>query len=257
MRMDFHQIKAYWEERATKDSGAQSTTQDYYMREIEFRVLRNIILRFGPVSLCDIGCGDALTTIRLAMEFPSITFWGYDYSDAMLRNAQNNLGQARISNLNIGPCDVTKNVPGNYDMIFTTRCLINLPSWTLQKEALANIHRSLRDEGVYAMIENFIEGHQEFNRIREAYGLPPIPVRDHNLFFERERLLESIAGEFNVIEEVNISSTYYLVSRIIYSKICQVRNVQPDYFDEHHAYGATLPFCGEFGPVRMLILKRK
>jgi SAM-dependent methyltransferase len=257
MTMDFETIKAYWEERASKDATAQSTTQDYYLREIEFRVLKELISQMRPGTVCDVGCGDARTTIKLAYEFSSIRFYGYDYSRAMLTNAGNNLDRAAISNLELGFRDITKPMRGRFEMVFTTRCLINLPTWALQEVALNNIHGSLKEGAVYAMIENFIEGHENFNRLREGYGLPPIEVRDHNLYFERQKLLKAIGSHFDIVKEVNISSTYYLVSRIIYSRICHDRHAVPDYFDEHHLYGAFLPFCGEFGPVRMLVMRRR
>ena len=64
-------------------------------------------------------------------------------------------------------------------------------------------------------------------------------------------------SEVKLEEEINISSTYYLVSRIIYSKICAETGVQMDYFDDHHRYAAGLPFSGEFGPVRLICLRKK
>ena len=109
---------------------------------------------------------------------------------------------------------------------------------------------------VYLMVENFIEGQNDFNQVRNNFGLPEIPIREHNYFFQRDRLVEYIGGRFQIEEEVNISSTYYLVSRVIYSKICSEAGQQPDYFDAHHRYAAGLPFAGEFGPVRLLCLKK-
>jgi hypothetical protein len=62
---------------------------------------------------------------------------------------------------------------------------------------------------------------------------------------------------FRIEEEVNISSSYYLVSRVIYSKICAEKGIQPDYFDDHHRFAASLPFSGEFGPIRLICLKKR
>lgn len=256
--MDFDQVKKYWEERASIDSSAQSTTQDYYMREIEFEVLKNIIKKNAPYSVMDVGCGDARTTARLAGEFHDINFTGGDYSESMVMNAQNNIDHAQIENLKVFLCDVSKPLPiQQKDMVYTTRCLINLPTWELQKSAIENIANSIISGGHYVMIENFIEGQNNFNEIRKNFGLQEIPVRDHNLFFRREELLDFCSNYFNVLEEINISSTYYLVTRAVYSKICQDNKVKPDYFDSHHKYAAQLPFSGEYGPVRMICMERK
>jgi hypothetical protein len=48
-----------------------------------------------------------------------------------------------------------------------------------------------------------------------------------------------------------------LVSRVIYSKICSVKGSAPDYFDIHHELASQLPVCGNFGPVKLLVLKKK
>jgi ubiquinone/menaquinone biosynthesis C-methylase UbiE len=256
--MDFNQIKEYWEERASADSSAQSTTQDYYLREIEFRVLKDLIDRYRPENVMDVGCGDARTTARLAAEFEEVKFIGADYSESMVRNAQDNITCAGINNLRVTLCDISRPLPFvQQKMIYSTRCLINLPTWELQQTAIRNVADALSVGGYYVMIENFVEGHENFNQVRCDFGLPKIPVREHNLFFKQASLLDYISNYFEVLQEVNISSTYYLVSRAIYSKICQDDGTDPDYFDAHHKYAAQLPFSGEFGPVRMICMARK
>lgn len=251
------EIRNYWEGRAAGDPSAQSTTQDVYLREIELRVLIERIERLKPASVVDIGCGDGRTTMGIARGLPSLEFSGFDYSDAMVENARANLAVQGFSNVVFGRHDIRDPLADRFDFAYTTRCLINLPDWELQRIALRNIHQALHAGGHYLMIENFMEGQENFNRLRREFALPEIAVRNHNLFFERNRLLLDIDGLFSVEEEVNISSSYYMVSRIVYSRICADSDVQPDYFNEHHRYAASLPFSGEFGPVRLLVLKKK
>jgi len=257
MKMNFDEIKRYWEDRASDDSSAQSTTQDFYMREIEFNAISERIGKYLPNSVADIGCGDGRTTIRLASKYPSIPIRGFDYSVAMLENAQKVLSSSPATNIGFEQLDICHELKAYFDFIYTTRCLINIPLWDLQKAAIRNIHAALNVGGVYIMVENFIEGHMNFNLIRRKFDLPEIPVREHNFFLQRERLLEYVRDSFVVEEEVNISSAYYLVSRVIYSKICSETGVRPDYFDDHHRFASGLPFCGEFGPVRLLCLKKR
>lgn len=256
--MDFERIREYWEERASSDTSAQSTTQDFYLREIEFRTLSEWIARLIPAKVLDVGCGDGRTTLRLAMEFPTLDFQGLDYSAAMVKNACGNIAEAGAKNIRIQTGDITRPLEtGPVDVAYTTRCLINLPSWDLQMLALENIHRCLIPGGYYVMVENFLEGQENFNRVRATFGLPEIPVRSHNLFFERSKLSAYVSTMFDVEGEANISSTYYLVSRVIYSKICKEKSLTPDYFDDHHKYASGLPFAGDFGPVRMICMRKK
>ena len=251
------EVRSYWESRASGDSSAQSTTQDVYLREIELRVLIEQIERLKPASVVDIGCGDGRTTIGIAKCLLSPNFSGFDYSDAMVENARANFAAHGLSNIVFGCHDIRNPLADCFDLAFTTRCLINLPDWELQRLALRNIHHALHVGGHYLMIENFIEGQENFNRLRREFGLPEIAVRNHNLFFDRSRLLLDIEKLFSVEKEINISSTYYMASRVVYSRICSDSGTQPDYYDDHHRYAASLPFSGEFGPLRLMVLTKK
>jgi SAM-dependent methyltransferase len=256
--MEFDSIRSYWNERAALDPTAQSTTQDIYLRDIEYRVLRNVSELVRPRRVIDIGCGDALTTAKLAKELPETSFVGCDYSENMIRNAARNIERLGVSNLQVSIADVTESVPGGlFDLAYTTRCLINLPTWDLQLAALDRIADCLKEGGHYAMIENFIEGQRAFNELRLEFGLEPIAVRDHNNFFNIGQIRDKLKGKFDLIESLNISSSYYLISRLVYSKICQLNNVEPDYLDPHHEWGARLPFSGEYGPVRLMLWQKK
>lgn len=255
--LNVDEIRSYWEGRAAGDPSAQSTTQDVYLREIELRVLTEQIERLKPGSVMDIGCGDGRTTIGVARDFSDLKFFGFDYSDAMVENARTNLVAHELENVRFERHDIRDKLTSCFDLAYTTRCLINLPEWDLQRLALRNIHQALNVGGHYLMIENFVEGQENLNHVRREFGLPEIAVRNHNLFFSRERLLADIDDLFSVKEEINISSTYYMVSRVVYSRICADNDVQPDYFNEHHRYAANLPFSGEFGPVRLLVLRKR
>jgi SAM-dependent methyltransferase len=255
---DAERLRNYWEERARSDQSAQSTTLDYYLREIEFRCIGESISVRRPARVFDVGCGDAHTTLRLAALFPHIAFVGGDYAQAMVTNARNNLQRQDTKNVEIIKYDVS--IAGDlhsFDFVYTMRCLINLPSWESQRSALNNISALLIRSGTYVMIENFADGHLQMNQVRRSFGLPEIKVRDHNCFFEQERLLPFLEDQFEIKAVQNISSTYYLVTRVIYSMICQEQGVEPDYFDQHHRLAAQLPFSGNFGPVKMLTLQKK
>jgi SAM-dependent methyltransferase len=251
------ELKQYWDRRASLNLGPQSTTMDVYMREVEIHALLDRVVGLEHATIADIGCGDGRTTAKLAARCPEAIVQGADFSPNMLEMARQVAEESRLSNLSFREEDVGQGVAGHFDVIVTTRCLINLPSWDLQRKALRNIHAALNDGGHYLMVENFLEGHANMNRVRSAFGLPEIAIRDHNLFFDRSRLLDELRDLFEVIEEVNISSSYYLVTRVIYSKLCLEAGRPPDYFDAHHRLAANLPFSGEFGPVRLLSLKKR
>jgi ubiquinone/menaquinone biosynthesis C-methylase UbiE len=256
----YEDIKRYWEDRAKGDPDSlQATTNDYFMREIEIRKLSEEIANIGGniKSVADLGCGDGLSTLSVAKEFPSIMFKGFDYSPAMLQIARKKQKQWGIKNVNFGELDIIKDDMGSsYNAIYTTRCLINLPSRSIQEEAIRKIYYHLESDGVYIMIENFIDGHESFNELRRQFDLPEIMVRDHNLYFEEGQFFDFINDLFYIEKVQNISSLYYIVSRIIYTKICKVNNTIPDYFDIHHELASKLPMVGDYGPIKMVVLRK-
>ncbi|CAM5764487.1 hypothetical protein LMIY3S_01164 [Labrys miyagiensis] len=256
--MDFESIRKYWDDRASLDHTAQSTTQDVFLREIEARVLADAVRKYAVSTILDVGCGDARTTSRLASEFKDKHFSAFDYAQSMVTNSRATVEGLGLTNIELFQHDATKPFPvTGMDMAYTTRCLINLPGWDLQRQAIDNILSSLRQDGIYVMIENFVEGQSNFNALRTRFNLPEIAIRDHNLFFIQNQTEEYLSKYFSIEESTNISSTYYMVSRVIYSSICASQGTAPDYFDKHHELAAQLPFSGEYGPVRMLCLRKK
>jgi SAM-dependent methyltransferase len=253
------QVREYWEERAKNDKEATSTTNDIYLRQIERRVLLdNCKIAENPLIL-DIGCGDARTSAFIASSLHTAKISGLDYAQHMIDNA--NVLYSGISNLDLYVADCTSGEPtpdhlSKFDIVYSTRCLINILEDENRRNAFHFIHKSLKAGGIYLMIENFMEGQINFNRVREDYGLQPIPVRHHNRFFDAHELEMTIDGLFRLQESVNISSSYYLTSRIVYSKICEDKTEQPDYNDSHHKYASMLPFAGDFGPLYLKILRK-
>ena len=254
------QVKNYWEERAKDDKEATSTTNDIYLRAIEQRILLEKCRELPNSSVIDVGCGDARTTASLASSLPDSTFLGIDYADHMISNAS--VLHSRVKNLDLLVADCATGLPGEmiasrFDIAYTTRCLINIMENKQRLNAFHFIHKTLRPGGFYLMIENFIEGHNAFNQARVAASLPPIPVRPHNRYFDVGEINSIVSeGMFRLEESLNISSTYYLATRIVYSKLCQDMGVEPDYYDPHHRISSLLPFAGDFGPVYLKVLRK-
>jgi hypothetical protein len=95
------------------------------------------------------------------------------------------------------------------------------------------------------------------NRARQAVGLPEIPVRWHNLYFE-ERAFRGMAEPFfDDITFRDFSSSYYFATRVIYSALCTMRGEKIDYNHEIHQLAPRLPWTGQFSPIRLAILRRK
>lgn len=253
------QVRQYWDERAKKDQGETSTTNDIYLRSIEKYVIIDNCCKIKNECILDIGCGDARTTAAVARSLPGSSVVGIDYAQHMISNAASLHSEVKNLRLMVADCtsdDVCATHKSRYDIAYSTRCLINILEDGGRCAAIKYIYESLKPGGVYLMVENFTEGQDNFNHARVAAGLPEIPIRPHNRFFNEGELRALAKDLFKIEESINISSSYYLSSRIVYAKMCRELGVDPDYNDDHHRFASILPFAGDFGPVYLKVLRR-
>ena len=248
-------IKAYWDERAATTAEA-ATTNDIGLRRLESATLIAELQRIGVgdgARILDVGCGDGATTLSLAERYPGAAVTGVDFSAQMIALA--NAKPAR-PNVRFGEADVRQLgqalAGARFDLVVTNRCLINLTSADEQYAALGEIAASLAPGGWYIGTENFMGGQNAMNALRAQAGLGEIPVRWHNLFFDEAAFADRAGRLFSQLEVVNFSSTYYLVTRVVYSALCKREGVEPDYGHPIHDIAAALPATGDFSPIKLI-----
>jgi ubiquinone/menaquinone biosynthesis C-methylase UbiE len=261
-------IKQYWNERAraTEPASAQATTYDVFLRKLEIAKLKEKISAASlphNSTVVDLGCGDAYATVGLAAAFPTLRFIGLDSSEEMLALAEKILlaqsGLLERVSFRLGDMRYLSTTlqADRFEVFLTVRSLINLTSSAEQYNVLTQIAEHLRPGGYYFGIENFMRGQNNFNRLRVAMGLPPIPVRWHNHFFDEEEFVREVGKNFDSVVIDNFSSSYYLATRIIYSAGCHSIGEEPDYFHPIHQTAGQLPVIGDFSPIKLVSMRRK
>jgi ubiquinone/menaquinone biosynthesis C-methylase UbiE len=259
-------IQHYWEDRAKENYDKNTaTTDDVHLRDLEISTLIATIRRMkpaGPAKILDIGCGDGRSTLEIAAQFPDCEFSGMDFSETMVKIARKNLAEKADlqDRVRFFVGDVTKlhEVIGDqkFAVITSDRCLINLESSDIQYRAIGDIAGHLTPDGLFIAIENFIEGHTAMNESRAAMGLPAIPLRWHNNYFSEAEFSPRVQQNFRSVEIQDFSSSYYFATRVIYSKMCQMKGEVPDYNHEIHRLAPQLPWTGKFSPIKLVIMKK-
>lgn len=260
-------IKDYWEERAKQNATTpEATTNDLYLRELEISTFIQTLEGLGlkpDETVLDVGCGDGYTTVAVAGALTQFRFTGIDYSANMIAIARNRVADKpdlkdRITFI-VGDATNLDAVCGDstYNAVLTDRCLINLESREHQGQAIAQVAKHTQPGGYYVAIENFTEGQDEMNRLRASVGLPEIPVRWHNLYFDEADFRRLAEPFFEAIDFKEFSSSYYFATRVIYSGMCQMRGESPDYRHEIHQLAIRLPWFGQFSPIRMVVMRRR
>ena len=256
------EVQQYWDERArAAELNPNATTDDVYLRELEIRTLAASLaaLDHKAPRVLDLGCGDGYTTLKVAQQLGSATFVGIDYSESMIGNALRRLeGESADvrGRVHFDTGDATrlreKFEPRSFDVVISSRCLINLTSEEAQYAALADIASLLKPNGHYLGVENFEEGQAELSALRARMELPEIPVRWHNLFFREPEYLRRAGELFSRVEIRNFTSAYYYATRVIYSKYCQMKDTKPDYQHEIHRLAIDLPEMGNYSPIKLV-----
>lgn len=208
------EIRRFWEHAASQEldgDGLRPTARDPYLQEILETVLERHI--WPGARLLDIGCGDGMTTQRLARRARFVV--GVDYIEEFITRASARSGEncrfVRGDALELGP--ITRSY-GSFDIVVSIRCLINLGSWTNQAKALAQVAACLEPGGLLLISEGWSEGLAGLNLRRQRTGLPAINTASYNLLIDRGQF-ESEARQYFEIEDYHCLGPYLFVSRVL------------------------------------------
>ena len=122
----------------------------------------------------------------------------------------------------------------------------------MQQGALKKIHSLLSNNGAYFATENFLGGQLNLNNLRGQLGLNEIPIRWHNLYYNESDYLDYANSLFKGVDIINFSSTYYYISRGVYSKYCLETGEDISYHHALHKIAVEFPTIGDFSPIKFV-----
>lgn len=261
-------VLAFWNGMAeTHGQSDLATAPDHHYRTLEIDTIQRVIGALKEHdTVLDVGCGNGYTTLELAKKLPDAMITGIDFSPAMIAEANKRL----VPNVEFFEGDVlslsrNKHIVGQkFDVVLSSRCLINLSNWSEQKIGILEMRKMLAPEGRLVLVENVQDGLDNLNSLRGKFGLDPISVRWHNKYLpqaELQKFFGSIQGHLLSAEYVeNIGNFYYMASRVLYAKLCKDQGVEPDYNNPINAIASQMPTMGEYyacSPNFIFVLKNE
>lgn len=261
-------IRAFWDGMAKTHGGSDlATAPDHHYRGLEIESVIRAITAMKHDTILDVGCGNGYTTRAIAEKFPDSEIVGVDFSEAMINEARKS---ANPDNIRFSVADVlslsrNKSLElEKYDVVVSTRCLINLTNWEEQKIGILEMRKMLNPDGRMILVENLQDGLDNLNHIRAKVGLDPITTRWHNRYLQQDevtKFLTDIGGQLLTCEYVeNIGNLYYVASRVIYARMCKDQGVEPDYNHPINRVASQMPTMGEHyacSPNFLFVLKNE
>jgi ubiquinone/menaquinone biosynthesis C-methylase UbiE len=216
---DSSKLKDIYEDIAgSKDY--RTTASDHQLRELEIDTGASYMA--DGMTVLDVGCGLGYAATQYAQR-NSVQVFAIDYAEKMIEGAHELLDEnypELKGSITFAHASVTvlPYEPNTFDVVTSSRCLMALLDWNLQKEALVEINRVLKPGGVLVLMEGTFDGLERLNEAREKVNLEAIAAdgRDRLItrkFIESE-LLEFVKPFYH-LEDTQRFGLYYFLTRVV------------------------------------------
>ena len=169
---------SFWTNQAIQyGSSIAATATTYFIRDATLKRLKRII---PPDSwILEVGCGNGSSFLGpLSRDGRA---YGIDLSMEMLLAAK---GHKEIKGIIRSEACCLPFDNAKFDVVYTSRCLINVPDEDMQRVAIREALRVAKPDGVVVFVENFEQPVRSLNKIRKRLHIGPPDIDDHNLLLD-------------------------------------------------------------------------
>ena len=233
----------------------RANTNDVWLRKIEINSVNQIINSYNVKNILDFGCANGYSTIRLSKANPHCTFLGLDLNHDMIEVAKE--GAKGVANLTFLQMDIIGDkINKSFDFIYAIRVFQNMETESIQKEIFDRIYELLEPNGFFYFIESYADGYEQLNRDRSKMGLPLLPIHPH-LTLLTDEFDKHISKLMFFLERSSPSSSYYLITRLLYSYLALMNDEPIDYDHPIHRVATLVPPIGDYGPQRAMLFQKR
>lgn len=246
---------SFWSERARLyEQDSRANTNDVWLREVEIGYVDRIIKANNFRTILDFGCANGYSTRRLAEANPAVKFLGADINPDMISVAASMI--EGLPNLEFKLTDVLKDeIKGKFDFIYAIRVFQNIESPEMQRNVFDRLYDLLESNGVLLYVESYADGYARLNEDRVRMDLNPLPIHEH-LTLLTDEFDNHVSGKMELIARDYLSSSYYLITRLLYSYIAKINGDPIDYNHPIHQVASMVPQIGDYGPQKASLFRR-
>lgn len=230
--MDKDFIKSFWENQGYLfDKSYRVSWGDINAINLEIQEISKHI--HDSEIVLDAGCANGYSTLQQSKLHQLKQFIAIDYVEKLIDLAKEEAAIENNSNIDfrVGNVKYLDFLDNYFDVVYTTRVLINLPNWNEQITAIEELIRVTKPKGKIILSEAFWEPLCKLNSVRLLFGLQPLVEHDFNRYLKKEKL-EAYLKEHNYKYEcIDFSSVYYLGSRLI-RELLENSNELKDYTNQ-------------------------
>jgi ubiquinone/menaquinone biosynthesis C-methylase UbiE len=212
-------ILSYWQRQAQKYKDSHfASWGDKFAIELEVKAIIKHIKNKNGNTVLDVGCANGYSSFKIFKLRKLIKLVGIDFSEKMIEEANKVKNKLLIkNNLVFKQDDVRQlNFPNNkFDIVYTTRTLINLPNWDQQLKAICECLRVLKPGGKLIISEAFWEPLQLLNAMRLLKNLSALVEHDFNRYIKKDKLEKFLNSKQLRFKVEDFSSIYYLGTRFL------------------------------------------
>lgn len=221
---------SFWTAVANSENAEQANQHDQVQAKLEEVNILAALKSLKFKSLLEVGCATGSLLAEIQRHHRGKQLTGLDFIPEFIHKAKQQHKRIKFQVGNVTHLDFP---PKTFDVVVSRRCLINLSTVTAQQKAISEIHRVLKPDGTFIMVEASRQGYEALNKARAVSKLPPVEIASHNNPLDTDNL--SFDGWTTTTHDP--FNSYYYLTRVVLPLLTAPK--EPEYNTVFHYEAAA------------------